>query len=159
MPPNIRVTGHQWWWEVQYLSGGVDKHFITANEIHIPVGRPMDIDLVSADVIHSFWVPSLHGKVDLVPGQVNRIRIEASEPGVHRGICAEYCGAQHAHMGLLVVADSPQAYQSWVEKQLSDGKTPRMPKSSTASRFSSPSPAVFATLCVELRPVAAWARI
>ena len=116
----IRVVGHQWWWELQYQEGPVHDHFVTANEIHIPVGRPIDIDLTSDDVIHSFWVPALHGKVDLIPGVMNRIRIEASEPGTYRGKCAEYCGAEHARMILLVVADTPDRYQKW----LANARTP-----------------------------------
>ncbi|HVV44694.1 MAG TPA: hypothetical protein VHC72_05795 [Bryobacteraceae bacterium] len=90
---------------------------ISSPQIHIPVGRPVDIDLMSSDVIHSFVVPSLHGKVDLVPGQVNRIRIQASHEGVFRGRCAEYCGAQHAHMEILVIADAPAAYEAWLAQQ------------------------------------------
>lgn len=117
-PPEMRITGHQWWWEVQYLQGPDDRHFMTADEIHIPVGKPVDIDLGSDDVIHSFFVPSLHGKVDLIPGQLNRIRIQASRAGVFRGQCAEYCGAQHAHMVLLVVADPPAKYDAWRAAQL-----------------------------------------
>ena len=110
MKPDILITGHQWWWEVQYLASAPDEQFTTANEIHIPTGRSVNIELESQDVIHSFWVPSLHGKVDLIPGLPNFIRIEASEPGNYQGQCAEYCGAQHAHMRLLVVAQAPDEY-------------------------------------------------
>lgn len=120
----IRITGHQWWWEVEYLAGGVNEHFITANEIHIPSGRTVDIDLVSADVIHSFWVPELHGKVDLVPGQVNRIRVEAGQPGVYAGTCAEYCGRQHVHMELLVVAQTAADYERWLQGQRAEAAAP-----------------------------------
>ena len=123
-PPEIRVTGHQWWWQVEYLRDPVNERFTTANEIHIPVGHPVDIDLASVDVIHSFFVPRLHGKVDLVPGQVNRIRVQASAPGVYRGQCAEYCGEQHSHMILLVVADPPDQYGKWYAGQLSDTAAP-----------------------------------
>ncbi len=124
MPPEIRVVGHQWWWELHYVQGGVDQQFVTANEIHIPVGRPVDIDLTSRDVIHSFWVPSLHGKVDLLPKQPNRIRIQASRAGTFRGQCAEYCGEQHAHMNLMVVADPPDQYQRWLAGQLQPALSP-----------------------------------
>ena len=93
--PDILIIGHQWWWEVHYPGDG-GQQVITANEIHIPAHRPVNIELRTADVIHSFWVPSLHGKVDLLPGNVNFIRIEASEPGSYVGQCAEYCGKQHA---------------------------------------------------------------
>jgi cytochrome c oxidase subunit 2 len=122
--PDIRVTGHQWWWEVQYLDGTVDRHFTTANEIHIPAGRPVDIELESADVIHSFWVPKLHGKEDLVPGQPNLIRIEADRSGINSGQCAEFCGAQHAHMMLVVVAQPEAEYQAWMAGQVDSSAQP-----------------------------------
>jgi len=121
-PADIRITGHQWWWDIEYLSGGVNQYFRTANEIHIPAGRPVDIELDSVDVIHSFWVPALHGKVDLVPGQVNHIRIEADQPGTYSGQCAEYCGAQHANMKLLVIADRPEEFERWEENQRQDSR-------------------------------------
>ena len=124
MQPQIRITGHQWWWEVDYLEGSVDHHFTTANEIHIPVGQPVEIELRSQDVIHSFWVPALHGKVDLIPGRVNSIRIQADHPGTLHGQCAEYCGAEHAHMGLLVIAQESDAYQAWLEQQLQPASEP-----------------------------------
>jgi cytochrome c oxidase subunit 2 len=113
-PAQIHVIGHQWWWEVHYLYGPVTGHFVTADEIHIPVGSKVDIDLDSDDVIHSFWVPAMHGKVDMIPGNRNRIRIEASRPGVYRGQCAEYCGDEHAKMILLVVAQTPADFEQWL---------------------------------------------
>ncbi|HEX4227573.1 MAG TPA: cytochrome c oxidase subunit II [Bryobacteraceae bacterium] len=125
--PNILITGHQWWWEVQYLNDSPDKEFTTANEIHLPVGRPINIEFQSADVIHSFWVPALHGKVDLIPGHTNFMRIEASEPGNYAGQCAEYCGEQHAHMRLLVVAQEPNDYEKWIDHQLQSGSEPKSP--------------------------------
>ena len=115
--PDILIIGHQWWWEVQYLNDSLDKQFTTANEIHIPAHRAVTIELESHDVMHSFWVPSLHGKVDLIPGHPNFIRIEASRPGSFPGQCAEFCGAQHAHMRLLVVAQEPDEYEAWLEGQ------------------------------------------
>lgn len=127
-PPDIRVTGHQWWWEIHYVKGPVSTHIITANEIHIPVGQPVNIDLGSDDVIHSFFVPTLNGKVDLIPGQLNRIRIEAQHAGVFRGQCAEYCGAQHAHMIIYVVAQPQAEYQAWYANQLKDAATPSTPQ-------------------------------
>lgn len=117
MKPDILIIGHQWWWEVHYLGGATNEQFTTANEIHIPAHRSVNIELESQDVIHSFWVPSLHGKVDLIPGLPNFIRIEASEPGNYQGQCAEYCGAQHAHMRLLVVAQEPEEYEAWQQQQ------------------------------------------
>ena len=123
--PEIEVIGHQWWWEVHYLSGGPSEQFVTANEIHIPVGRPIDILLESHDVIHSFWVPALHGKVDLIPGQANYIRVEADHAGEFPGQCGEFCGMQHAHMRLLVVAQSPQDYDAWRQAQLKPAAVPQ----------------------------------
>lgn len=122
--PDILIVGHQWWWEVHYLTGDFDQQFTTANEIHIPAHRPINIELQSADVMHSFWVPSLHGKVDLVPGHPNFIRIEASEPGDFIGQCAEFCGEQHANMHILVVAQEPAAFDEWVANQRKSGVQP-----------------------------------
>ena len=122
--PDILIIGHQWWWEIHYLDGDFDQQFTTANEIHIPAHRAVNIELRSADVMHSFWVPSLHGKVDLVPGHPNFIRIEASEPGEYFGQCAEYCGEQHAHMHILLVAQEPAVYDAWVADQRQPGVQP-----------------------------------
>lgn len=124
MRPDILVIGHQWWWEVHYLNDQANMQVTTANEIHIPTNKPVNIELKSADVIHSFWVPALHGKVDTVPGHTNFVRIEASRPGDYLGQCAEYCGAQHAHMRLLVVAQPPDQYNAWLQDQRAPGKTP-----------------------------------
>ncbi|MEZ4523236.1 MAG: cytochrome c oxidase subunit II [Thermomicrobiales bacterium] len=109
----IEIIGHQWWWEVRYP----DRDIITANEIHIPAGEPVDITVTTADVIHSFWVPQLHGKIDLIPGITNEIQLEADDPGTYRGQCAEYCGLQHAHMAFTVVADDSDDYAAWVDQQ------------------------------------------
>ncbi|HEX2079734.1 MAG TPA: cytochrome c oxidase subunit II, partial [Longimicrobium sp.] len=100
----VRVTGHQWWWEVQYLDPAYDRRVTTANEIHLPVGRRVRLEVQSRDVIHSFWVPSLHGKLDLIPGYTGTTYVRADEPGVFMGRCAEYCGLQHARMDLRVIA-------------------------------------------------------
>ena len=125
MPPaEIRVTGHQWWWQIDYLTGPVHEQVTTANEIHIPAGRPVDIDLASVDVIHSLWVPRLHGKVDLIPGRINRIRIQADRPGVYSGQCAEFCGAQHAHMMIVVMAQPPEEFQAWLAQERQDAVPP-----------------------------------
>ena len=124
LKPDILVTGHQWWWEVQYLDGPYDEHFTTANEIHIPARRPVTIELQSADVIHAFWVPELHGKVDMIPGHVNYIRIEADHPGSFAGQCAEYCGEEHALMRLLVVAQDPEDYSAWKQQMLKPAAEP-----------------------------------
>lgn len=117
MHPDILVIGHQWWWEVHYLNPQPYLQVTTANEIHIPVNQPVTLELESQDVIHSFWVPALHGKVDLIPGHPNYVRIEASHAGNFQGECAEYCGAQHAHMRLLVVAQAPDEYAAWLDQQ------------------------------------------
>lgn len=109
----IAVIGHQWWWEVHYPS----QAMITANEIHIPVGQPVRIQLTSADVIHSFWVPELHGKLDMIPGRTNTFWLEADQPGDYWGICAEFCGTQHAKMLFLVVAVPTQEFEGWLAAQ------------------------------------------
>jgi cytochrome c oxidase subunit 2 len=112
----ITVTAYDWWWKADYGEGSPQR-FSTANEIHIPVGEPVMVKLKSADVIHAFWVPALAGKTQTIPGQVNRQWIEADKPGVYRGQCTQYCGAQHAHMALEVVAQDPQDYANWYDAQ------------------------------------------
>ncbi|HEY0178827.1 MAG TPA: cytochrome c oxidase subunit II [Dokdonella sp.] len=114
----IEVTGEQWWWKVRYLDADPSRTVTTANEIHITTGTPVRVQLVGADVIHSFWVPALAGKTDTVPGQVNTTWIEASQPGRYRGQCTEYCGVQHAHMGFEVVAETPDAFARWLDAQI-----------------------------------------
>lgn len=113
----IDVSGEQWWWRVRYLHGDASDDVATANEIRIPVGRDVEIRLTSPDVIHSFWVPSLAGKVDMIPGMTNRLRIRASEAGSYRGQCAEYCGGPHALMAFHVVALEPPAFEAWLAGQ------------------------------------------
>lgn len=122
--PDILIVGHQWWWEVHYLNDRADRQFVTANEIHIPTNRPINIELESYDVMHSFWIPALHGKVDLIPGHPNFVRIEASGPGVYAGQCAEYCGAQHGHMRLLAIAQPPDEYAAWLDQQRKPASEP-----------------------------------
>jgi cytochrome c oxidase subunit 2 len=109
----VEVVGHQWWWEVRYPEEGI----ATVNELHIPVGRPIALQLTSADVIHSFWVPALAGKMDLLPDGVNTLVLQADEPGEHQSHCAEFCGLQHADMKLLVVAEQADQFSSWVADQ------------------------------------------
>ncbi|WFP62171.1 cytochrome c oxidase subunit II [Mesorhizobium sp. WSM4904] len=116
----ISVIGHQWWWQVRYE--GKDG-FETANEIRIPVGAPVDIKLATADVIHSFWIPSLAGKLDLIPGKSNELRIEADKPGIYRGQCAEFCGQQHAHMAIFMVAMEPHEFERWRTGQAAPAKS------------------------------------
>ena len=107
----IEVVGEQWWWRVRYAE------FETANEIRIPAGRPVELVLRSADVIHSFWVPLLAGKLDMIPGRTTRLRLRADRPGEFRGQCAEYCGGPHAFMALYVVAQEPEEFERWLDAQ------------------------------------------
>ena len=111
-PLKVEVVAHTWWWEVRYPGGAV-----TANEIHIPVGEPVEVRLRTADVIHSFWVPELQVKQDLVPGMDNHLSLEADHAGRFRGQCAEYCGLQHAHMVFFVQAQPPAEFQEWLTAQ------------------------------------------
>jgi cytochrome c oxidase subunit 2 len=125
-PPalTIRVTGHQWWWEVEYEDSIAQNRAHLANELHIPVGRPIRIRLVSHDVIHSFWMPNLGGKKDLIPGHDNEIWVRADRPGVYRGQCAEFCGIEHAKMTLFVVAEPPDRFSAWLARQREPARTP-----------------------------------
>jgi cytochrome c oxidase subunit 2 len=123
-PITIAVTSHQWWWEAQYLSDTPSESFVTANEFHIPVGVPVEFKLKAADVIHSFWVPALGGKTDAIPGRTNVTWLEADKPGVYRGQCSEYCGAQHSHMAFLVIAQTAEDYQKWRQGQLAAAAAP-----------------------------------
>lgn len=120
----IRVTGHQWWWEVQYRDSVAKNWATTANEIHIPTGKPVVLELVSTDVIHSFWPPNLSPKRDLIPGKENSLWLQADTPGMYRGQCAEYCGLQHAKMGFLVIADRPGDFATWLDRQRDTALTP-----------------------------------
>ena len=113
----IEVVGHQWWWEFRYL-GAPGQAFTTANEMHIPVGRPVMLRLNGADVIHSFWVPALTGKTDTIPGRTNIGWLQADQPGVYAGMCTEYCGVQHAHMAVSVTAETPAAFETWRQGQI-----------------------------------------
>jgi cytochrome c oxidase subunit 2 len=119
-PFKIEVVGRRWWWEVYYPDYGIT----TANEIHIPVGVPVQIELKSADVIHSFWVPELNGKTDAIPTVINHLTLQADRAGVYRGQCAEFCGLQHAHMGILVVAQSNEDIDNWLKAQQQPAATP-----------------------------------
>jgi cytochrome c oxidase subunit 2 len=109
----VLVIGHQWFWEVRYP--GTDA--VTANEIHIPARTSVRLEVRTADVIHSFWVPELNRKIDLIPGRTNAILLRADRPGVYRGQCAEFCGLQHANMAFEVVADPPARFRSWLDRE------------------------------------------
>ncbi len=123
----VELTGNQWWWQVQYDNPDASRTLITANEIHIPVGRPVMIMGKSNDVIHSFWVPNLHGKRDLIPSRVTTEWIEAAQPGAFRGQCAEFCGLQHAHMALWVIAEPEAKFDAWLNSQLQPSVAPADP--------------------------------
>src|SRR3954447_7759166 len=120
----VRVIGHQWWWELQYRDSVAQNWFTTANELHIPVGRPVALELLSTDVIHSFWPPTISQKRDLIPGKDNSLWLQADSAGVYRGQCAEYCGQQHAKMGFLVIAQRPDSFASWLAAQRDTALTP-----------------------------------
>jgi cytochrome c oxidase subunit 2 len=128
-PVTIEVVGEQFWWRLRYLDPEhPEREFITANEIHVPAGRPVRLLLRSRDVIHSFWMPNLNGKQDLIPGRTNDLVVQVDEPGVYRGQCAEFCGVQHAKMAMLVVAHPPAEFQAWWSAQLRPHGPPADPR-------------------------------
>lgn len=116
----VQVTAAQWWWGLRYSGQSSEDIFTTANEIHIPVGQPVRFELASADVIHSFWVPQLAGKMDVIPGQTNAMWLQADQPGIYRGQCTAFCGSQHAHMALLIVAQTASDFEAWRKDQLTE---------------------------------------
>jgi cytochrome c oxidase subunit 2 len=120
----IAVTARMWWWEVRYRDPAGGPDIVAANEIHIPAGRPVYLSLTSSDVIHSMWIPRLAGKIDLVPGRRTGLRVSADRPGLYRGQCAEFCGAQHARMALHVVAQAPADFDRWLAAQRQPARTP-----------------------------------
>jgi cytochrome c oxidase subunit II len=121
----VNVIGHQWWWEARYPGTAA----VTANEIHIPAGVPVRLRVTSDDVIHSFWVPQLNRTIDMIPGRVNEIELDADRPGRYRGECEEFCGLQHAHMAFVVFADPPAAFRRWLADQ---GRPARNPNGAQA---------------------------
>ena len=123
----IEVVANQWWWEVRYMSPEPSRIIRTANELHLPVGVPVRITLKSNDVIHSFWIPNLAGKQDLIPGRINDISLRPLHEGYYRGQCAEFCGLQHAHMGLDVTVESPAEFARWQQRQGQLPPAPRTP--------------------------------
>ena len=127
-PVRIDLVAHQYWWEARYDPREPEKRFATANELHVPVGRPVLLTLLADDVIHSFWVPSLAGKKDLIPGRQATFAFRADKVGVYRGQCAEFCGWQHAHMALVVVAETPADYERWVAGQRQPARAPATPQ-------------------------------
>lgn len=119
----IDVVGAQWFWEVRYPGSGA----VTANEIHIPARTRVDVTATTADVIHSFWVPQLNRKIDMVPGRRNRVELYADRPGRYRGQCAEFCGLQHSHMAMYVIAESPERFRAWLAEQARPAADPQGP--------------------------------
>ncbi len=142
MKPEIRITGHQWWWQIDYLNADPSKAFTTANELHLPAGRPMYIEVVTKDVMHSLWIPALHGKVDMIPGLANYILIQSSQPGTYEGQCAEYCGEQHAHMRLLAVVQEPPQYEAWLQEQRQPAAEPATPEAIAGKNLFLSSPCI-----------------
>jgi cytochrome c oxidase subunit 2 len=124
---SVTVTGNQWWWDIRYNSADASKTLHTVNELHLPVGIPTRILLDSNDVIHSFWVPSLAGKEDLIPGRENDITVVPRKTGIFRGQCAEFCGVQHAHMALVVVVEPYADFIKWWDHQLQPAPKPTTP--------------------------------
>ena len=121
----ISVTARMWWWEVRYRDPAGGREIVTANEIHVPVGQTVYVGLNTADVIHSLWVPALSGKRDMIPGRVTGLTLRADQPGIYRGQCAEFCGAQHARMALHVVALAPAAFRDWLQREAQPARAPQ----------------------------------
>jgi cytochrome c oxidase subunit II len=121
----IEVVGKQWWWEVRYPLANGERSIVLANELRLPVNRPVELVLSSTDVIHSFWAPSLAGKVDMIPGRTTRLLMQTSEVGVFRGQCAEYCGGQHALMSLFVVTQERAEFDAWLSRQAQPASEPQ----------------------------------
>ena len=155
-PVIVEVVGHQWWWEVRYPDEIASRGFTTANEIRIPVGRPIIVRASSRDVIHSFWVPNLHGKIDLIPGRTNTIWLQADRPGEYRGQCAEFCGLQHAKMALVVIAEDDLAFETWAEAQRQPAAGPTDP---VALRGQEVFLGAQCSLCHTIRGTNAYARV
>ena len=126
-PLKIEIVGEMWWWRVRYVDAGGANVLVTANEVHIPVDRTIEFSLESADVLHSFWVPHLAGKLDMIPGRVNVLRVKAGVAGLFRGQCAEFCGAQHAKMAFHVVAHAAPEFDAWLAAQQLPAAAPRTP--------------------------------
>jgi cytochrome c oxidase subunit II len=120
----IKLTGYQWWWKAEYEHPVWSRRITTANELHLPVGQPVTLALTGADVIHSFWIPNVHGKRDMIPGEINLISFRIDRPGVYRGQCGEYCGLQHAHMALFIVAEPKAEFDAWYTHQVKPAAQP-----------------------------------
>jgi cytochrome c oxidase subunit II len=123
-PLQVAVAAKMWWWEVRYRDPNGGPDIVTANEIHLPAGRPAYLGITSDNVIHSVWVPALGGKRDAMPGRVNGLTLQADRPGVYRGQCAEYCGEQHARMAFHVVVHDPRDFATWLARQAAAAAAP-----------------------------------
>jgi cytochrome c oxidase subunit 2 len=152
----VQIVGHQWWWEIQYLHPQPSLQVTTANELHLPVGRPVLFILKSTDVIHSFWIPNLHGKTDLIPGRQTTTWLQVDRSGAFRGQCGEYCGVQHAHMALGVVAEPPEAFDRWLDAQRQVPPPPSTPEQSRGLNIVERGPCA---LCHTIRGTTAAARL
>jgi cytochrome c oxidase subunit 2 len=150
----IHVTAKQWWWRVQYRTP--DGLIETANELRLPLGERVELELTSPDVIHSFWVPSLAGKMDMIPGRLTRLALEPTRTGTFRGACAEYCGASHAFMAFSVIVMEPQEFQAWLEAQ---GRPAQPPADALAARGEAAFIANGCTACHSIRGTPAIATI
>jgi cytochrome c oxidase subunit 2 len=126
-PLTIEVIGEQYWWRVRYLADGDRPGFATANELRVPVGRPVALAVTSADVVHSIWIPNFAGKLDMIPGRVNTLRFTAEREGVYRGVCAEFCGDQHTRMAFDVIALAPEAFETWRRGEAGEAREPSGP--------------------------------
>jgi cytochrome c oxidase subunit 2 len=151
----VRVTGHQWWWRIQYRNPVTGGWIETANELHLPLGRTARITLGAADVIHSFWVPNVAGKMDVIPGKVNVIDVSPHRAGWFRGQCAEFCGLQHAHMAFDVKVESAPEFAAWLRRQAAPGGAPG---DETAARGQAIVSATSCGLCHTVRGTAANGR-
>jgi cytochrome c oxidase subunit 2 len=124
-PLRVKVTAYQWWWKIEYPGNSPQDWTVTANELHVPAGRPVELELVSGDVIHSFWIPNLDGKHDLIPSHTIKTVIQADQVGEYAGRCAEFCGYQHAHMDLLLLAQTPTEFEAWLAAQRQPAHEPQ----------------------------------
>ena len=141
-PLAVHLTGQQWWWQVEYP----DAQVVAANEVHVPAGVPVHLTVTSRDVIHSFWVPQVTGKVDLIPGKVNALTLRADQPGVYRGLCGEFCGLQHARMHFRLIVDPPDEFARWLDGQRRDAAPPATPDAAEGQR-------IFLARCAECHTV------
>ena len=152
----IEVMAQQWWWSIEYQHPEPEQRVRTANELHIPVGRAVAVKLLANDVIHSFWVPSLNGKLDAIPGHEATLWLRAERPGVYRGQCAEYCGFQHAHMAIVVVAEPADDFERWIQSQRRTANEPSSPEQRRGLQLVQRSACV---MCHTIRGTAAGGRM